>query len=156
MHILLILALYLCTQLFEAIVKSTKGRFQTTKTCSNHEINVLFEHGFYLKILKNVYVMSNDNARYSVSSNSDNQTFFCFLAGGLYGGASIIKSRLLPWLGTGFFSGGTADTSLSVIAEATSKNRELEDLQDMYETSLTDLERDLQAKEAENQDLRDE
>lgn len=81
---------------------------------------------------------------------------FFFLSGGLYGGASIIKSRLLPWLGTGFFSGGTADTSLSVIAEAASKNRELEELQDMYEQSLQELEQDLKTKELENQDLRDE
>ena len=78
------------------------------------------------------------------------------VAGGLYGGASIIKSRLLPWLGTGFFTGGTADTSLSVIAEASSKNRELQELQDMYENSLKELEQDLQTKELENQDLRDE
>ena len=83
-------------------------------------------------------------------------TNYIIPVGGLYGGASIIKSRLLPWLGTGFFSGGTADASLSVIAEATSKNRELEELQDMYENSLKELERDLDAKEAENQDLRDE
>lgn len=80
----------------------------------------------------------------------------CAGEGGLYGGASIIKSRLLPWLGTGFFSGGTADTSLSVIAEAASKNRELEELQDMYEQSLQELEQDLKTKELENQDLRDE
>ena len=33
---------------FEAVVKSTKVRFQTTKPCSNHGIHVLFEQGFYL------------------------------------------------------------------------------------------------------------
>ena len=38
---------YLCTQLFEAIVKSTKSRFQT----ANYGIHMLLEHGFYLKIL---------------------------------------------------------------------------------------------------------
>ncbi|KAK3099406.1 hypothetical protein FSP39_003898 [Pinctada imbricata] len=80
-------------------------------------------------------------------------------AGGMYGGASIIKSRLLPFLGQNFFTSGgsvTADTSLSVLAESAAKNRELDDLQDMYETSLTELEQDMKAKELENQDLRDE
>ena len=50
----------------------------------------------------------------------------------------------------------TADTSLSVLAEAAAKNREVDDLQDMYETSLNELEQDLKTKEMENQDLRDE
>ncbi|XP_052719464.1 mitochondria-eating protein-like isoform X6 [Crassostrea angulata] len=80
-------------------------------------------------------------------------------SGGMYGGASIIKSRLLPFLGQNFFTSGgsvTADTSLSVLAEAAAKNREIDDLQDMYETSLNELEADLKDKEAENQDLRDE
>ncbi|KAJ8298084.1 hypothetical protein KUTeg_024615 [Tegillarca granosa] len=80
-------------------------------------------------------------------------------AGGMYGGASIIKSRLLPFLGQNFFTSGgavTADTSLSVLAEAASKNRELDDLQEMYETSLRELEVELSRKENENQDLRDE
>lgn len=75
----------------------------------------------------------------------------------MYGGASVIKSRLLPFLGQNFFtSGSTSDASLSVLAEAASKNRELEDMQDMYEVSLRDVEADLRAKELENQDLRDE
>ena len=43
---------YLCTQLFECIVKSTKDVFKQLKPCSNDGIHVLFEHGFYLKILK--------------------------------------------------------------------------------------------------------
>ena len=43
---------FLCTQLFQAIVKSTKKRFQTTKTMFKHWIHVLFEHDFYLKIIK--------------------------------------------------------------------------------------------------------
>ncbi|XP_048776362.1 mitochondria-eating protein-like isoform X5 [Ostrea edulis] len=80
-------------------------------------------------------------------------------SGGMYGGASIIKSRLLPFLGQNFFTSGgsvTADTSLSVLAEAAAKNREIDELQDMYETSLTELEADLKDKEAENQDLKDE
>ncbi|KAL5012841.1 hypothetical protein ScPMuIL_011392 [Solemya velum] len=79
--------------------------------------------------------------------------------GGMYGGASIIKSRLLPFLGQSFFSAGgsiTADTSLSVLAEASTKTRELDDLQDMYEQSLQDLESELNMVQTENQDLRDE
>ena len=85
--------------------------------------------------------------------------YYHLLPGGLYGGASIIKSRLLPFLGQNFFTSGgsvTADTSLSVLAEAAAKNREVDDLQDMYETSLNELEQDLKTKEMENQDLRDE
>jgi hypothetical protein len=79
------------------------------------------------------------------------------IVGGMYGGASVIKSRLLPFLGSTFFtSGTTSDVSLGVIAEATAKNREIDDLQDMYEDSLRDIEGDLRAKELENQDLRDE
>lgn len=77
----------------------------------------------------------------------------------MYGGASIIKSRLLPFLGQNFFTSGgavTADTSLSVLAEAATKNRELDDLQEMYEGSLRDLEVELRSRENENQDLRDE
>ncbi|XP_060554356.1 mitochondria-eating protein-like isoform X1 [Ruditapes philippinarum] len=81
----------------------------------------------------------------------------CAQEGGMYGGASVIKSRLLPFLGSTFFtSGTTSDVSLGVIAEATAKNREIDDLQDMYEDSLRDIEGDLRAKELENQDLRDE
>lgn len=79
------------------------------------------------------------------------------IIGGMYGGASVIKSRLLPFLGQNFFtSGATSDASLSVLAETTSKNREIEELQDMYEDSLREIEADLRAKELENQDLRDE
>lgn len=77
----------------------------------------------------------------------------------MFGGASIIKSRLLPFLGQNFFTSGgsvTADTSLSILAESAAKNRELDDLQDQYEVSLQDLEADLKARENEVQDLRDE
>ncbi|XP_071126061.1 mitochondria-eating protein-like isoform X12 [Mytilus edulis] len=80
-------------------------------------------------------------------------------SGGMFGGASIIKSRLLPFLGQNFFTSGgsvTADTSLSILAESAAKNRELDDLQDQYEVSLQDLEADLKARENEVQDLRDE
>ncbi|XP_021352374.1 mitochondria-eating protein-like isoform X1 [Mizuhopecten yessoensis] len=80
-------------------------------------------------------------------------------AGGMYGGSAIIKSRLLPFLGGNFFTTGgamTADASLSVLAEAAGKNRELDELQDMYEKSLQDLEGDLDDKKAELQDVKDE
>ncbi|KAK3588730.1 hypothetical protein CHS0354_019195 [Potamilus streckersoni] len=83
----------------------------------------------------------------------------CAGEGGLYGGASTIKSRLLPWLGQNFFTTGgslTADASLGVIEEASRKNREIDELQDTYEMSMQELEADLRAKELENQDLRDE
>ncbi|BFZ15327.1 hypothetical protein BsWGS_18366 [Bradybaena similaris] len=83
----------------------------------------------------------------------------CAQEGGLYGGANIIKSRLLPWLGQNFFTSGgavTADTSLSVLAEATAKDRELSELQEIYEKSLDELDIELQNAKAENQDLKDE
>lgn len=96
------------------------------------------------------------------SSNSNyklSKPYSPVFPGGMYGGANIIKSRLLPWLGQNFFTSGgsvTADTSLSVLAEASAKDREINDLQDMYEKSMDDLERDLQSMKTENQDLRDE
>lgn len=77
----------------------------------------------------------------------------------MFGGASIIKSRLLPFLGQNFFTSGgavTADTSLSILATSAAKDRELDVLQDQYENSLQDLEADLKARENEVQDLRDE
>ncbi|XP_062580944.1 mitochondria-eating protein-like isoform X3 [Saccostrea cucullata] len=80
-------------------------------------------------------------------------------SGGMYGGASIIKSRLLPFLGQNFFTSGgsvTADTSLSVLAEAAAKNKEIDELQDMYETSLNELDVDLKEKDAEIQELKEE
>ncbi|KAK6173931.1 hypothetical protein SNE40_017300 [Patella caerulea] len=83
----------------------------------------------------------------------------CAAEGGLYGGANIIKSRLLPWLGQSFFATGgnlSTDTSLSVLAECAAKDREMNHLQTMYETSLDDLEGDLRSFRTENQDLRDE
>lgn len=77
----------------------------------------------------------------------------------MFGGASIIKSRLLPFLGQNFFTSGgavTADTSLNILAASAAKDRELDVLQDQYENSLQDLEADLKARENEVQDLRDE
>ena len=77
----------------------------------------------------------------------------------MYGGANIIKSRLLPWLGQNFFTSGgavTADTSLSVLAEAAAKDRELTDMQEMYEKSLDELDGELNTAKTENADLKDE
>ena len=65
----------------------------------------------------------------------------------------------MPWLGQNFFTSGgavTADTSLSVLAEAAAKDRELSELQDMYEKSMNELEGELLNTQAENQDLKDE
>ena len=51
-YIIILLHKYLSTQLFDGIVKSTKAVFKQLKPCSNHGIHELFEHAFYLKILK--------------------------------------------------------------------------------------------------------
>ena len=87
-------------------------------------------------------------------------TYFLYVpSGGMYGGANIIKSRLLPWLGQNFFTSGgavTADTSLSVLAEAAAKDRELTDMQEMYEKSLDELDGELNTAKTENADLKDE
>ncbi|CAH1777574.1 unnamed protein product [Owenia fusiformis] len=77
--------------------------------------------------------------------------------GGLYGGASTIKARLLPLLGANFFTGtATADTTLSLLSENAAKDRELNDLEDTYERSLVTLEDDLKATQLENDDLKNE
>ena len=47
-----LLQIYLCTQLFEAIVKSTKGRFQTTKTMfKSWDLRAAWKD-FHLNVLK--------------------------------------------------------------------------------------------------------
>ena len=89
--------------------------------------------------------------------SKSNYPYVVWFTGGMYGGANIIKSRLLPWLGQNFFTSGgsvTADTTLSVLADAASKDRELGELQVMYEKSLDELEAELNTTKAENQDLR--
>ena len=82
----------------------------------------------------------------------------CASEGGLYGGASYIRARLLPLLGRDFFYGGSlsSDTSLSILAEAASKTRELEEVRRIYENSLDDLERDMRDTRKENENLRAE
>lgn len=103
--------------------------------------------------------MLNNCENVVLSLANSTYLYVVFTTGGMYGGSAIIKSRLLPFLGSNFFTTGgavTADTSLSVLAEAAGKNRELDELQDMYEKSLNELERDLEDKSAELQDVRDE
>ncbi|CAL8088767.1 unnamed protein product [Calicophoron daubneyi] len=81
----------------------------------------------------------------------------CASEGGIYGGAAAIKSRLLPLLGSGFFSSGlTSSTSLSVLASASAKSMELEGLRRSYDKSLRKLEMDLGATYKENSRLRTE
>lgn len=77
----------------------------------------------------------------------------------MYGGVSIIKFRFLLFLGQNFFILGglvIVDISFSVFVEVVVKNREIDDLQDMYEILFNELEVDFKDKEVENQDFRDE
>jgi hypothetical protein len=78
--------------------------------------------------------------------------------GGVYGGASVIKSRLLPWLSAQFIGGATlpsvTDATLDALSEAAAKERELQQVQDMYERSLKELETDLSVTKAEANDLK--
>ena len=76
------------------------------------------------------------------------------ITGGVYGGASVIKSRLLPWLGQGIIASSGA--SLSLLADSAAKDRELNDIQDMYEKSLNTLERDLESTRVEADELKAE
>lgn len=81
----------------------------------------------------------------------------CATEGGVYGGSAVIKSRLLPLLGSGFFSTGlSSDTSLAVLAEAGAKRRDLDQLRRVYEESLQDLDIDLKEVKDENRQLREE
>ena len=73
--------------------------------------------------------------------------------GGVYGGASTIKTRLLPWLGSGVLA-ASPEPSLSAMAEVAAKDREMNEIQDMYERSLQQLEEDLSQSRAETDELR--
>jgi chromosome segregation ATPase len=78
----------------------------------------------------------------------------CASTGGVYGGASAIKQRLLPLLGQGFFASGiSTDTSLSILEDVGRKQREVTDLQSAYDESLERLEADLNLKQTENENL---
>ncbi|XP_064636266.1 mitochondria-eating protein-like isoform X3 [Lineus longissimus] len=73
--------------------------------------------------------------------------------GGLYSGASVLKYRLLPWLGQGFLAtGGIIPAEL--LAENVAKDREINDLQDKYERSITQLEADLRITQDEADTLK--
>lgn len=70
----------------------------------------------------------------------------CAVEGGEYAGCDALKKRLLPWLSSSFVASSgrlSADTSLSIIAESTEKERQLESLQTEYEQQLDDMESDL-------------
>ena len=81
-----------------------------------------------------------------------------FPPGGAYGGAGIIKDRLLPWLGQGLVTVGglSADTSLNILADVAAKDRELGEVQDMYERSIQNLQADLTQTRLEADDLKKE
>ncbi len=76
--------------------------------------------------------------------------------GGVYGGASVIKSRLLPWLGQGLLTGFPSDHALTLVAESAAKDREINEIQDMYERSINNLEGDLADTKNEATELRSE
>ena len=78
-------------------------------------------------------------------------TFIALLnLGGLYGGAAIIKSRLLPWLGPG----SIPDTSTAMILEAARRDRHISDMHSVYEKSMIDLENDLSDSRIQADDLK--
>nr|XP_039263822.1 mitochondria-eating protein-like isoform X2 [Styela clava] len=62
--------------------------------------------------------------------------------GGTYGGVDTLKSRLLPWLGSGFTAssaGVTSDTSLSLLQESVEKDRKIAQLEAELRLSKDDL-----------------
>lgn len=90
-----------------------------------------------------------------------NCIFFYFVTcvGGEYAGCDALKKRLLPWLSNGFVASSgrlSADTSLSIIAESTEKERQLEILQDDYEKQLDVMESDLNKSKSLADDLSSE
>ncbi|PIK45098.1 putative mitochondria-eating protein isoform X2 [Apostichopus japonicus] len=83
----------------------------------------------------------------------------CAMEGGEYAGCDALKKRLLPWLSNGFVASSgrlSADTSLSIIAESTEKERQLEILQDDYEKQLDVMESDLNKSKSLADDLSSE
>ena len=76
----------------------------------------------------------------------------------MYGGVSTLKTRFLPWLGQGFYAAGGVlpDTSLGLLAEVSAKDREINDIQDMYENSMKSLEEDLTSTKIEADELKSE
>ncbi|PIK59263.1 putative mitochondria-eating protein isoform X3 [Apostichopus japonicus] len=83
----------------------------------------------------------------------------CAMEGGEYAGCDALKKRLLPWLSNGFVASSgrlSADTSLSIIAESTEKERQLEILQEDYEKQLDVMESDLNKSKSLADDLSSE
>ncbi|XP_072040148.1 mitochondria-eating protein-like isoform X1 [Amphiura filiformis] len=77
--------------------------------------------------------------------------------GGTYGGCDSLKNRLLPWLSQGFAASTksvTSDTSLSIMADAADKERQLVEVQDDYERQLENLEQDLNTSRGVTDELR--
>lgn len=73
-------------------------------------------------------------------------------SGGTYGGISTIKSRLLPWMGTGFMAAGpnvSKDTSLSLIKESVEKDRLLKEANEKHENDVAKLEIELATTKSE-------
>lgn len=78
-----------------------------------------------------------------------------FILGGVYGGASVIKNRLLPILGKGFFSSGlSADSSLKILEDAGSNKKGMSEIKRLYEKSLDDFELELKQTKRENDSLK--
>ncbi|XP_077983629.1 mitochondria-eating protein-like [Glandiceps talaboti] len=83
----------------------------------------------------------------------------CAAEGGMYGGAEVLKNRLLPWLGQGFLATAatvSTDTSLHIMAEAADKERQIAQMQDQYEQQLDDLDKDLNTSRCESDNLKKE
>lgn len=71
--------------------------------------------------------------------------------GGLYGGASVIRNRLLPLLGqSGVVNGDYGLSSALQIA----KDQELNNIQDMYERSLSSMQSDLSNSKLQAEELK--
>ncbi|XP_054754755.2 mitochondria-eating protein-like isoform X1 [Lytechinus pictus] len=83
----------------------------------------------------------------------------CCAEGGMYGGCSSLKNRFLPWLARGFAAsnnGVTVDTSLSIMADAAEKERQMVEMQQSYERQLDEVEQDLNTSRGVASDLQSE
>ncbi|CAD5114287.1 DgyrCDS3429 [Dimorphilus gyrociliatus] len=70
---------------------------------------------------------------------------------GLYSTPSSIRARLLPWLGDGLWPTYVSDVAWSALR---SKERELDDVTDMYERDIQSLEDDLHYSKLQADDLK--
>lgn len=72
--------------------------------------------------------------------------------GGTYGGVDTLKSRFLPWLGSGFMTTGggvSSDTSLSLLQESVDKDRTISKLENQRERDVSRLEAELRIAKQE-------